>query len=63
MCASTKVWTSCYPYAKSKLKIPHFTGVISVLTNWQEWQLEDRTLLKDLEYEKSICRIRDLLDD
>ena len=35
---ATKVWTSCYPYALSKLKIPHFTGVISVLTNWQGWQ-------------------------
>jgi len=28
-----EVWTSCYPYTKSKLKTPHFTEVISVWTN------------------------------
>jgi hypothetical protein len=59
-----KVWTSCYSYAESKLKIPHFTGAISVLINWQGWQLEDRTFgngEKDLGYRT--LAIRELLDE
>ena len=42
--AHRKVWTSCFPSAKSKLKIPHFTGVISVWTNWQEFQSVVQTM-------------------
>lgn len=38
-----KVWTSYCPYAKSKLKISHFTGVISVWTNWQGFQFVNQT--------------------
>ena len=58
---AAKVWTSCHPYAKSKLKIPHFTGVISVWTNWQGWQSVVQTF--DLDEDDDIAKIRALLDE
>jgi len=30
---------------------------------WQGWQFQDRTFLKDHEYEQSIQRVRELLDE